>query len=227
MKDYPGYIKQGQKRVRGTESPQPATSRPTLPPPDSGIAYTCGHCGRVCGDSAGGYGSVNNVHLCHPNAHNRPDCYRLVTVYHRPLGELKSENLIPEPPDGTRLEFDHNTDIYGAFRDDHDAHDAGWTNEVWLLYGDSIPKTWRQMVETFGVDSLRSAVKLMPESISIRQALAIARNYAGIDGGHHKMWVIDQMVRVLTGDDYPAWVAETENGEDGPATYQWDTGITP
>ena len=61
----------------------------------------------------------------------------------------------------------------------------------------------------------------------IRQALEIARNYGGIDGGHHKMWVIDQMVRVLTGDDYPAWVAETENGEDGPGTYQWDTGITP
>lgn len=85
----------------------------------------------------------------------------------------------------------------------------------------------------------------------IQEALAIAHGSAGVDGAHHKMWVIDQMIRALTGcprllraardvngnpyiyeaygesDDYTAWVAEFCNGEDGPTTYEWDTTGTP
>jgi hypothetical protein len=61
----------------------------------------------------------------------------------------------------------------------------------------------------------------------IEDALTIARRYGGIDGDHHKAWVIDQMVRYLTADDYPAFVAEAKAGEDGPETYDWDTGIAP
>ena len=57
-----------------------------------------------------------------------------------------------------------------------------------------------------------------------KMALEIAERYGQIDGGHHKMWVIDQMVRVLlkTEDAYKQWVLEYE-GED----YDWDTGIAP
>jgi hypothetical protein len=62
---------------------------------------------------------------------------------------------------------------------------------------------------------------------SIDKALEIARDYAGYDGGHHKTWVIDQMVRALTGDLYEAWVKCWEAGEDGPHTYEWDEGIAP
>lgn len=58
-------------------------------------------------------------------------------------------------------------------------------------------------------------------------ALDVAFNYAQIDGGHHKTWVIDQMVRALTGDEYDAWVANYCDGEDGPETYSWDEGIAP
>lgn len=61
----------------------------------------------------------------------------------------------------------------------------------------------------------------------VAQALTIAFKYANIDGAHHKMWVIDQMVRALTGDGYAAWVAEACDGEDGPDTYEWDEGIAP
>ena len=61
----------------------------------------------------------------------------------------------------------------------------------------------------------------------IKKALAIARDLGGIDGGHHKMWVIDQMIRVLTGDDYNKWVEDYCDGEDGPDTYEWDEGIAP
>lgn len=56
----------------------------------------------------------------------------------------------------------------------------------------------------------------------IQAALAIAPD--GIfDGAHHKMWVIDQMVRALTGDDYEQWVSDFE--QDGQ--FEWDVGIAP
>ena len=80
----------------------------------------------------------------------------------------------------------------------------------------------------------------------IEEALKCAMSYGGIDGAHHKTWVIDQMVRALTGcvsmirneehtqsieveesDEYQQWVAEHNNGEDGPDTYDWDVGIAP
>ena len=48
-----------------------------------------------------------------------------------------------------------------------------------------------------------------------------------IDGGHHKMWVIDQAVRALTGDGYDDWVRKFCAGEDGPDTYYWDVGTAP
>jgi len=61
----------------------------------------------------------------------------------------------------------------------------------------------------------------------INKALEFARDYGGIDGDHHKMWVIDQMVRALTGDKYDEWVKKHNKGEDGPDTYEWETGIAP
>ena len=64
-------------------------------------------------------------------------------------------------------------------------------------------------------------------SVSIEKALDVANNYGGIDGDHHKTWVIDQMVRALTGDLYEKWVAEHCAGECGPDSYEWDTGVAP
>lgn len=85
----------------------------------------------------------------------------------------------------------------------------------------------------------------------IQTALDIAMNYGGTDGDHHKMWVIDQMVRCLTGcptvkltafdvrglryeydvlgqsDEYRTWVTERKAGKDGPETYAWETGVAP
>ena len=59
----------------------------------------------------------------------------------------------------------------------------------------------------------------------IAKALEIAE-YGALDGSHHKMWVVDQMVRVLA-DDYGEWVRQFEDGDDGPNTYDWDVGIAP
>ena len=60
-----------------------------------------------------------------------------------------------------------------------------------------------------------------------QKALDMAVQYGGIDGAHHKDWVIDQIVRILAGDDYEKVVADACAGEDGPNTYTWDEGIAP
>lgn len=62
---------------------------------------------------------------------------------------------------------------------------------------------------------------------SKKRALEIAIRYGGIDGDHHKAWVIDQMVRALTDDRYETVVADACDGADGPDTYDWDEGIAP
>lgn len=85
----------------------------------------------------------------------------------------------------------------------------------------------------------------------IAKALEFADLYGGFDGAHHKTWVIDQMVRALTGcpmekftgtdsrgqsyvfegqstnEEYAAFVRDHCDGEDGPQTYSWEVGIPP
>ena len=83
-------------------------------------------------------------------------------------------------------------------------------------------------------------------------ALIYISMYGGIDGGHHKQWVLDQVARILLGTpvnvtlakwenghqeerfhvggpsaEYTAWVAQMKAGEDGPNTYDYDEGIAP
>lgn len=66
----------------------------------------------------------------------------------------------------------------------------------------------------------------------IEKALNIAWRFGTIDGDHHKMWVIDQMVRALCGTEekYLEWVKAYQtpviSGEH-TEYYEWDTGITP
>ena len=58
------------------------------------------------------------------------------------------------------------------------------------------------------------------------QALDLIYSCGGIDGAHHKQWLLDQLVRTLS-TNYAKWVQEYQDGEDGPQTYEWDTGIAP
>lgn len=82
-------------------------------------------------------------------------------------------------------------------------------------------------------------------------ALEYIRVYGGIDGAHHKTWVLDQVARILNGapvkvtqarwidgtteyryevgssPKYKKWVKELCAGEDGPNTYDYDEGIAP
>lgn len=67
----------------------------------------------------------------------------------------------------------------------------------------------------------------MTDGERIKAALVIIERYGGIEGDHHRAWVIDQVVRKLKGDAYEAWVVEMCDGVDGPNTYDWDVGIPP
>lgn len=79
-----------------------------------------------------------------------------------------------------------------------------------------------------------------------RVAKALEYAEAGqIDGDHHKLWVIDQMVRALTGcpmvekekngykyevqgesEEYLRWVFDYSHDDEGN-TYSWNVGIAP
>lgn len=61
----------------------------------------------------------------------------------------------------------------------------------------------------------------------IEEALDQAHRYAQIDGAHHKAWVIDQMVRALTGYAYDEWVRQYREEGSDPDAYEWDEGIAP
>ena len=62
----------------------------------------------------------------------------------------------------------------------------------------------------------------------IEKALEIARDFGQIEGDHHRLWVIDQMVRALTGNDYDQWVSHVSaNSVDPNMPYDWETGIAP
>jgi hypothetical protein len=85
----------------------------------------------------------------------------------------------------------------------------------------------------------------------IQKALAIAVQFGGTDGAHHKEWTIDQMVRALTGcplvqneatdvrgtpysyrtqgesPEYQTLVANALLGDGGMGTYTGQPGIAP
>lgn len=63
----------------------------------------------------------------------------------------------------------------------------------------------------------------------IDKAIRIAWSYGQIDGAHHKMWVIDQMVRTLfdNENEYIKWVQAYEAPVGYEDYYKWDVGIAP
>lgn len=74
------------------------------------------------------------------------------------------------------------------------------------------------------------------DSGRIEAALKVVMNYGGIDGGHHKQWVLDQVVRALTGapesgtsTKYERWKKEYSGDPEDEENYygEWDEGIAP
>ena len=83
-------------------------------------------------------------------------------------------------------------------------------------------------------------------------AMYFIETYGQIDSSHHKQWVLDQVARILKGNEiiiklaewsdgqkeyrielgeptkeYQKWVAYMRNGEYGENTYSYDEGIAP
>lgn len=56
----------------------------------------------------------------------------------------------------------------------------------------------------------------------IKKALELIDEYGGVDGAHHKQWLLDQIVRTLC-DSYENWVKNYNREEMG----EWDIGIAP
>ena len=77
------------------------------------------------------------------------------------------------------------------------------------------------------LEAYEAARVSVPVGERVDAAIEVAVRFGGIDGAHHKTWVIDQMVRHLAGNGYAALVADAKAGEDGPDTYGWDEGIAP
>jgi hypothetical protein len=64
----------------------------------------------------------------------------------------------------------------------------------------------------------------------VGKALELIQRFGGIDGSHHKQWVLDQIARVLTGDFYEEWVKDMKgeyDEENEEFEYEWDEGIAP
>jgi hypothetical protein len=67
----------------------------------------------------------------------------------------------------------------------------------------------------------------------IDKAIETAINYGGVDGAHHKQWVIDEMVRQLLGtlEAYEKFKAdyrgEYNTAEEEYEYGEWDEGIPP
>ena len=57
--------------------------------------------------------------------------------------------------------------------------------------------------------------------------LGLIFEYGQTDGEHHKAWVIDQIVRIMTENNYDKWVQHYEYDEETDEDYFWDIGIAP
>lgn len=68
-----------------------------------------------------------------------------------------------------------------------------------------------------------------PETDADRIELAVhgALEYGQANSAHHKMWVIDQMLRILAGDRYEQLITKWREDERWPGTDEWDTGTAP
>jgi hypothetical protein len=58
-----------------------------------------------------------------------------------------------------------------------------------------------------------------------QRVIDLTVDYGSIDGADHKQWVLDQIVRVIAGVNYDAFVETYMSDEDG--MIDWDRGIAP
>ena len=103
---------------------------------------------------------------------------------------------------------------------DGDTKDTEWDDDSWIQC---------KSCQTVGTvaDFREKADDDSPED-RISRAVQLIRDNGGYDGGHHKQWVLDQVLRtLLSAKDYAEWLNKYRSGEDGSHTYHWDEGIAP
>lgn len=85
------------------------------------------------------------------------------------------------------------------------------------------------IITTFDLfENIETVLSMLKEKdADIKKVLELIFQYGQIDGDHHKAWVIDQIVRILTGDKYKEWVKEYTYDEETGECYSWNKGIAP
>lgn len=59
-------------------------------------------------------------------------------------------------------------------------------------------------------------------------AVDLILTYGQVDGAHHKMWLIDQVLRMLTKENYDEIIKNwCLNQEEDECELEWDIGISP
>lgn len=123
---------------------------------------------------------------------------------------------------------DENWDEAMALCDKADAEitalnaEVKYTRDIMLRYRDRIAKD----------EKLRAAyndqIRIIEEQADIIGGVQeLVYKWGGIDGSHHKQWLIDEIIKLIAGDNYESWVKAYNNGECGDSTYEWDEGIAP
>lgn len=84
--------------------------------------------------------------------------------------------------------------------------------------GDTLSLEWGDVVSVFG---LLAKGEPTPQD-RIFTAIQTIFDLGSYDGAHHKQYTLDQVLRIISGDDYPDYVREwfASGGE-------WEEGIAP
>lgn len=80
------------------------------------------------------------------------------------------------------------------------------------------------MRDRFEGKTFDEMIEVLEHGNTNERAAALALRYGGIDGSHHKQWLIDQMLRIIAGADYSR-IVELYNSD--PEYDKWDVGIAP
>ena len=73
------------------------------------------------------------------------------------------------------------------------------------------------------MDAWKTIEKQLGKGTFVEQACALILGWGSTDGAHHKQWVLDQTLRLLTtSDEYENLITAYES-----SGYEWDTGIAP
>lgn len=72
----------------------------------------------------------------------------------------------------------------------------------------------------------------LEEHYKVENIKTILESYSQIDGSHHKAWCLDQIARIVYGEEYQDFVHNYEYIDDDGVEhdepiYEWDCGIAP